>query len=259
MSDSLLIITGLLNAFGETDINVTASQSKYYKGITYVKRNSRSSKQAKMKISSKTRANNCIFNLTVEAVNDAPVILSFAPVDSLIIVDELQDIDFSVLVNDIDNSFENLEFTWFVNSEAQTETDSTFTYSVNSSGDIEIKTIVFDGAESDSTVWTVRSTASITDEMIPVRTNLHQNYPNPFNPATTINYDLKEQGQVKILVYNTNGSLVRTLIDGNQKAGYHSISWNGRDNNGRSVSSGLYIYKMNAGGFNKVLRAMMVK
>ncbi len=174
-------------------------------------------------------------------------------------MDESQDIDFSILVDDVDNLFENLEFSWFVNDEVQTEVDSTFTYSVNSTGNIEIKGMIYDGTDSDSTVWTIISTSDIADGMIPIKTELHQNYPNPFNPSTTINYDLKKEGQVQILVYNTNGALVRSLLDKKQVAGYHSISWNGKDNFGKSVSSGLYIYKMKAGGFNKVLRAMMVK
>jgi hypothetical protein len=74
-------------------------------------------------------------------------------------------------------------------------------------------------------------------------------YPNPFNPSTTISYGLPKNTHVKITVYDIRGRLVRTLQDGNQNAGYHRIIWNTQNTNGGAVSSGIYIYRIEAEEF----------
>ncbi|MBD3340005.1 MAG: T9SS type A sorting domain-containing protein [Candidatus Lokiarchaeota archaeon] len=81
---------------------------------------------------------------------------------------------------------------------------------------------------------------------IPQKFKLCQNYPNPFNPETTINYQLPSSCDVTIDVYNLRGQLVKTIIDQNQSSGYYSTAWNGKDNDGRDVPSGLYLYRINA-------------
>ncbi len=88
---------------------------------------------------------------------------------------------------------------------------------------------------------------------------LHQNYPNPFNPTTTIKYDLKDAGKVTLKVYNILGQEVRTLVNKNETAGFKSVVWDGKDNAGRMVSSGLYIYRIEAGKFVKSHKMMFLK
>jgi hypothetical protein len=77
---------------------------------------------------------------------------------------------------------------------------------------------------------------------------LEQNFPNPFNAETVLRYQIGHQSgevvQVKLLIYNSLGELVRTLVDNNQSVGKHSVTWNGHDNNGISVSSGVYISRL---------------
>ncbi|MCP4583756.1 MAG: T9SS type A sorting domain-containing protein, partial [candidate division Zixibacteria bacterium] len=73
---------------------------------------------------------------------------------------------------------------------------------------------------------------------------LAQNYPNPFNPNTTIAFALPTAVGVKIKVYNVNGQMVKTLVDELRPAGKYEENWDGTDNHGRSVSSGLYFYSM---------------
>lgn len=73
---------------------------------------------------------------------------------------------------------------------------------------------------------------------------LAQNYPNPFNPSTTIRYQLAESGDVSLKVYNVSGQLVRTLVDGHKAAGDFEAVWDGRDDAGRMVSSGKYMYQL---------------
>jgi len=79
---------------------------------------------------------------------------------------------------------------------------------------------------------------------IPKVFQLHQNYPNPFNPVTTIKFDLPKTSDVSLKIYNILGQEIRTLIDNNKNAGYHSINWNGTNNLGIKVASGVYIYRI---------------
>ena len=90
----------------------------------------------------------------------------------------------------------------------------------------------------------------------PVSFSLQQNYPNPFNPETTIRYSISKRTTVKLMVYNMLGQVVRILRDKEQKAGFHTVVWDGRDTMGRAVSSGVYVYKISAAG--KTLSRKMV-
>lgn len=94
---------------------------------------------------------------------------------------------------------------------------------------------------------------------IPTEYALRQNSPNPFNPTTRIAYDLPQAAHVSIQIYNTLGMKVATIVDHDQPAGYYSIVWNGRDNQGASVASGIYIYKMEAGNYTSVKKMMLIK
>ncbi|NQV18474.1 MAG: T9SS type A sorting domain-containing protein [Armatimonadetes bacterium] len=83
------------------------------------------------------------------------------------------------------------------------------------------------------------------DNLIPIKTSLYGNYPNPFNPETTIEYSLKESGNICLEIYNIRGQKVNTLFNEFRKAGYHSVIWSGKDINDNPVSSGIYFYKLN--------------
>jgi hypothetical protein len=92
-----------------------------------------------------------------------------------------------------------------------------------------------------------------------VATELKTNYPNPFNPETTIAFNMKETSEVSIEIYNVKGQLVKTLLNDVKDAGSHSVIWNGKDNNGRAVSSGIYYYKMNTGKYSSTKKMIMMK
>ncbi|MDZ7333722.1 MAG: GDSL-type esterase/lipase family protein [candidate division KSB1 bacterium] len=88
---------------------------------------------------------------------------------------------------------------------------------------------------------------------------LAQNYPNPFNPTTMIEYQLPEQTHVTIVIYNMLGQEVRSLVDEIKPAGYHSVIWNGLDNSGGMVTSGVYYYRMTTPSFNEVKKMVLVR
>lgn len=81
---------------------------------------------------------------------------------------------------------------------------------------------------------------------IPASMALRQNYPNPFNPSTTISYYLPQNAAVRLTVYDAAGQAVRTLVNRQQAAGEHPVSWDGRDDAGRAASSGVYLYRLEA-------------
>jgi hypothetical protein len=107
----------------------------------------------------------------------------------------------------------------------------------------------------------VESDVSEIDIVEIVQTELVGNFPNPFNPQTTIHFEIGngKLKNVNIDVYNVRGQRVRSLINGEYGAGSHSVVWNGTDDSGRSVSSGLYFYRMTAGEYTSVRRMMLLK
>ena len=90
----------------------------------------------------------------------------------------------------------------------------------------------------------------------PTRFGLGQNYPNPFNPTTVITYELPDQAEITLEILNINGRLVRRLVSGRQEVGKHTVEWNGRDDQGRFVTGGLYFYYLRHG--KKSLNRKMV-
>ena len=94
---------------------------------------------------------------------------------------------------------------------------------------------------------------------VPRRTALHQNAPNPFNPMTTIRFDLARKGPLRLHVYDVAGRLVRTLIDDTMEPGMHQTVWNGQDDAGRQVSSGVYLYQLLAGEFRGTRKLVLLR
>jgi hypothetical protein len=88
---------------------------------------------------------------------------------------------------------------------------------------------------------------------------LAQNQPNPFNSQTLINYSLPEKCNVSLTVFNIKGELVRTLQKGQQPAGKYSIGWNGLNNEGNPVSSGIYFYRLQTEGFTGTMKMFILR
>ncbi len=94
---------------------------------------------------------------------------------------------------------------------------------------------------------------------LPSNFQLNQNYPNPFNASTTIGYSLINECRTSLAVYDLAGRKVADLFNGRQAAGNYRITWNGADNNGRVVSSGVYFYRLIADGQSSTMRMMLLK
>jgi hypothetical protein len=82
----------------------------------------------------------------------------------------------------------------------------------------------------------------------------NQNYPNPFNPATTISYQLPESGPVALMVFDVLGRVVRTLVNQEQPAGRHTVTFDASD-----LASGVYFYRMQAAGFAQTMRLLLLR
>lgn len=120
---------------------------------------------------------------------------------------------------------------------------------IDGDGLIEVLVGAFDGGNAAVThVFDTDVAAAVAEgEVLPGMTapTLGQNYPNPLNPTTTIRYEIGSAGPVSLRIYDVQGALVRTLVDGErQEAGPHRTSWDGRDNSGHPAASGQYYYQV---------------
>ncbi len=94
---------------------------------------------------------------------------------------------------------------------------------------------------------------------VPLVNNLAQNFPNPFNPTTTISFSVKEKGRVTLRVFDVTGRLIRTLVDEVRDAGAYREVWDGTNNRGSGVASGVYFYRMNSKGFDQTRKMVILK
>ncbi len=95
---------------------------------------------------------------------------------------------------------------------------------------------------------------SINEELLPEKFTLYQNYPNPFNPTTTIQYEMPQNGNVNVSIYNIKGELVEKLVDGYKSTGKYSIQWNPKN-----ISSGQYFYQISVDGFVQTKKMVLLK
>jgi len=98
-----------------------------------------------------------------------------------------------------------------------------------------------------------------SDERIPMTFVLSSNYPNPFNPETTISFGLPRESEVALEIYNVRGQRIRMLFTRSLKAGWHHVTWNGTDDSGSRVGSGIYFIKMRAGKFESTHKMTLLR
>ncbi|MBW6513649.1 MAG: T9SS type A sorting domain-containing protein [Candidatus Syntrophosphaera sp.] len=97
------------------------------------------------------------------------------------------------------------------------------------------------------------------DQVMAAPFQLEQNYPNPFNPSTTIAFSAQDSGNARLDIFNTKGQLVRTLLNNEVQRGDHRLSWNGTDDHGMPVASGLYLYKLDLNGQSQTRKMLLMK
>ena len=120
---------------------------------------------------------------------------------------------------------------------------------------IEFVDIILADTDGNSIAVDIQSfDISNSSNLLPVKTELTDVYPNPFNPSSTINYGLKNEGHVEIMVYDATGRLVDELVNQHQTAGYHSITWNASNQ-----ASGMYFAKMIAGDVVQTQKLVLLK
>jgi hypothetical protein len=142
-----------------------------------------------------------------------------------------------------------------------------------SSGPTESATIVFEAAGYGPDTLVVDlaygTETCVNPQLMPIQTAvgngpaaptmLHANHPNPFNPSTTIRYELATAGAVHLRVYDAAGRLVRTLVDAREGAGVHDVTFDGRDDAGRAMASGVYFYRLEAGTVTQTRKMVLLK
>ena len=118
----------------------------------------------------------------------------------------------------------------------------------------------YNGSVHAEMSWAV-ATAPIsgTNSVVPSAFSLEQNHPNPFNPETEIHFALPDAEHVALKVYNIMGQEVRTLVKSYYGAGYHTIMWNGKNEKGIVVPSGVYLYHLKAGDFSQVRKMILLR
>jgi len=108
-------------------------------------------------------------------------------------------------------------------------------------------------------VSSVSNAAGVTLKAVPSTYSLTQNFPNPFNPTTTIEYSIPTAGNVSLVVYNVAGQKVRTLVNNTQSASFYKVVWDGKNDNGMTVGTGTYFYKLVSGNYSKIVKMTLMK
>jgi len=140
--------------------------------------------------------------------------------------------------------------------------DVTFDSSNLNAGEYTCNIVIIDDIRNETFILvtlTVNPT-SAEDELLPAITQLNGNFPNPFNPITNIKYSLNKREKVSLEIYNLKGQKVRSLVNEEQDAGFYNPTWNGKDDNGKPVSSGIFFYKFKAGSkFTSTKKMILMK
>jgi flagellar hook assembly protein FlgD len=209
------------------------------------------------------------FMVTITPVNDPPVISGLP--DSLMF-----DADTSVTLNiwdyveDIETSDTLLTYDFFATSDSLLHsfdnTTGALTLSAvpGFSGEVFFNVEVTDDSNAvaaDTIHITVNPVVGIDPLAgdVPLEFVLKQNYPNPFNPGTTIDFQIAKASEVKLTVYNLLGQKVRTLVNERLEAGRYQAVWDGRNERGFPLASGVYVYRLEAGDFRQMKKMILLK
>ncbi|MGE5314944.1 MAG: putative Ig domain-containing protein [Acidobacteriota bacterium] len=202
--------------------------------------------------------------ITVTAKNQKPAVIAKFPADTTKLLLN-QPITFRLTVKD-PNATDTIRYTWKLNGAVVKPLgrDSSYTATFSTSGTYVVTVVFSDqGGLQDSVKWVVLSvTTGVKSETAaaPKEYELAQNYPNPFNPSTTISFALPKASAVTVEIFNIVGARIRTLIRGQvMNAALHSVVWDGKNDNGEQMPSGMYLYRISAGSFTATRKMAMLK
>ena len=122
-----------------------------------------------------------------------------------------------------------------------------------------VKAVDANGNQSDFSQVVNTTVVSVDNHQIPDHYALENAYPNPFNPSTVIRFALPEDADVTLVIYNMLGQKVRTLVQNHLQAGYQSVVWDGKADNGRQLGSGVYVYRLQAGNFQAAHKVVLLR
>jgi hypothetical protein len=196
--------------------------------------------------------------VTVISVNDPPVVSGIPDLEFN--NDDSTTVNLNDFVVDVDHDIDELSWTYEAGTDSMlVAIDDENMATIQASGDYAgedwlwfIATDPDSASGYDSLTVTILpggwvNMGTISD--LPKRFSLRQNYPNPFNPSTTIAYQIPvgTYNYTTLRIYDTMGRLIKTLVDERQEAGHYSVIWNGHDDDGKEVSSGIYFYRLEVG------------
>lgn len=195
--------------------------------------------------------------VNVLPVNDSLEIVSYFPSDLNQSLYTLTNYSFTVNAFDADN--DSLSYTWMINDINQNNSSPSLNTIFTEQGFFVVKVIVSDGLTLRDVVWNVSVNTLSSDGLHVFNTQLINNYPNPFNPDTFIRFSLKESDWISIEIFNVKGQKVKQLLNQKMNVGFHSLKWDGTDDNNRQLCSGVYFYKMRSSTYSGIKKMLMLK
>lgn len=203
---------------------------------------------------------------TIVALNDPPIV-SRIPNQTITPGNTFQPINLDDYVQDADNMDNEMTWTAFGGVELQVQiANRVATVMIPRADWLGSETIIFYARDpwgltgNSIAVFTVQSSTDVAEENkeLPTKFALYPNFPNPFNPDTWISFDVPEVSQVRIAIYNRLGQKVRALLDETKPAGRYRQKWDGTDDWGRKVSSGVYFYRLETNNFTATNKMILI-
>jgi hypothetical protein len=124
---------------------------------------------------------------------------------------------------------------------------------------VDLSGVQLIGQDGQNIPVAAKGDGSVALELIPMQYALYQNFPNPFNPVTEIQFDIPDVSVLDLVVYNLMGQQVRRLVNGEIQAGYHRVVWDGLNDRGEPVSTGVYIYSLTSPSFHNTKKMVLLK
>ena len=185
-----------------------------------------------------------------------PQLDSYLPIEDTLYVNAGEVMAFALVCGE-----ENITYSWYINDEQQSATSFVFNYSPTINGWHEVTGVVSNENYDLPKVWWINVTGGtgINNDIVNSKAILYQNIPNPFNPETSIKFSLVESGHSLLEIYNIKGQLVKTLVNNNLPAGEHSFIWNGKNEKGDQVTSGIYLYNLRTQNTSIQKKAILLK